>query len=62
MRVIKYGKTLPEKNTICKSCESELAYTDKDIHIFYAEWHHEIYVVCPVCGKRIVLQYISDGC
>ena len=62
MRVIKYGKPLPEKNIICKCCESELAYTDADTHVYHAEWYHDIYIVCPVCGKEIILEHVSEGC
>lgn len=62
MRVIKVGKKLPEKIIVCKHCESELAYDNRDIKTYYAEWYHEHYIICPVCGNQIVLEHISEGC
>lgn len=62
MRVIKEGRKLPETEIVCSHCESELAYDARDIQVYNAEWYHETYIVCPVCGKRIVLRHMSEGC
>ena len=62
MRVIKEGKLFPEAEIICPHCESELAYDARDIMNYYDDEYHEIYIVCPVCRKRIVFHRIYDVC
>ena len=61
MRIIKEGTKWPETEITCSHCQSELAYDARDRRAYYAEWYQELYIVCPVCGKRIVLQHISAG-
>ena len=62
MRIIKQNMELPEKDIVCPHCKSELAYDDKDVCIYHSEWYHEYYIICPVCGKRIMLKHVSEGC
>lgn len=62
MKIIKQAIEFPEKHIVCTHCKSELLYDDRDIHTAHQEWSHELYIICPVCGKRIVLQTISEGC
>ena len=61
MRIIKQAIKLPEQNINCKYCKSELAYDDRDVRTAHQEWSHETYIVCPVCGRTIVLTHISEG-
>ena len=43
MRVIEMGK-LPEKEVVCKKCDSTLAYTDADVSTHFDEIFGEHYV------------------
>lgn len=62
MRIIKQGRILPETKITCPSCDSELAYDDRDVNTHHEEWYHELYIVCPVCGNRIIIKHVSEGC
>lgn len=62
MRIIKRGREFEERLIQCKHCESELAYIEPDVKTEYYEWHHEKYILCPVCKNRIVIQRVSEGC
>ena len=62
MRVIEMGK-LPEKEVVCKKCNSTLAYTEADIKTetdeLFGELHSHSDVICPVCGYSITI--MIDG-
>ena len=62
MRVIEMGK-LPEKEVVCKKCDSTLAYTDADVSTHFDELFGEMHphsdVTCPVCGSPITV--MIDG-
>ena len=62
MRVIEMGK-LPEKEVVCKQCDSTLAYTDADVSThfdeIFGEMHTHSNVTCPVCGSPITV--MIDG-
>lgn len=62
MRVVEMGK-LPEKEVVCKKCDSTLAYTDADVKTdideIFGEMHTHSDVTCPVCGQRITI--MIDG-
>lgn len=62
MRIIKQGREFEEKLICCRNCESELAYIEPDIKTEHYEWHHERYIMCPVCKHCIVIQTVSEGC
>jgi len=62
MRIVEMG-SLPEKEVVCKKCESILAYTEADIkhdsEELFGDFHTNSSVKCPVCGSKILL--IVDG-
>lgn len=47
---------------VCPYCKSNIAYDGRNTFINDDEWFHELYVVCPVCGRRIMLKHINKGC
>ena len=63
MRVVEMGK-LPEKEVVCKKCNSTLAYTEADIkhecEELFGEMHSHSNVTCPVCGYHITLMVDGD--
>lgn len=62
MRIIKQNMELPEKDIVCPHCKFKLAYDDRDISIYQGVYYHELSIRCSVCGKRIVLKHVSEGC
>ena len=58
MRIIKEGK-IKEKFKKCDSCSTEFAYNNKDIittrYFNTIEPYEATYIICPVCGQRIII-------
>lgn len=65
MKIINYGPGLKPQILTCKSCKSELEYTDFDINVkVYSDYDccllgetHS--VVCPVCGQRNIIKRVD---
>jgi hypothetical protein len=66
MKVIKYGPGWKPHILTCKSCRSELEYTDYDIQgIRRSDYMYPIvgsvnYVMCPVCGLWNILKEVKE--
>lgn len=62
MRVIEIGN-LPEKEVVCKKCNSTLAYTNADVKTevdeLFGELHSHSDVICPICGYPVTV--MIDG-
>ena len=65
MKVIKYGPGWKPQTLTCKSCKSELEYTDFDVKVNYRSDYmcHTVgsmhYVMCPVCGLQNILKEVD---
>ena len=57
MRVIKYPEPEEEKFALCP-CGAELAYTSEDCEWKDSQISHLKYIICPVCGREIILNVI----
>lgn len=68
MRIIK--NNLEEIEHTCNKCESIFGYTKSDIDIETGAWYRtgvesserncERYVICPVCGNKIILEIFVE--
>lgn len=65
MKVTKYGPGWEPKTKTCKSCKSELEYTDFDVEVRVhsdfdgcpvCETH---YIVCPICGMKNIIKRVD---
>ena len=60
MRVIE-EKHIHEKEAFCTHCGSTLGYYPADVQIggTHRTYVIDIWITCPVCGKRIILDTLS---
>ena len=65
MKIIKYGPGYIPQILICKSCKSELEYTDADVEVrVYSDYDYRTlgethYVLCPLCGLRNIIKRVD---
>ena len=57
MRIIE-ERHIHEKEAFCTHCGSTLGYYPADIKLNTSKWI-EIYIKCPVCGHKIILDTFS---
>lgn len=65
MKVINYGPGWEPQTLTCKSCKSELEYTDFDVEVqVYSDYAcnplgKTHYVGCPICGLKNVVKRVN---
>ena len=65
MKIINYGPGYEPKTITCKSCKSELEYTDFDVEVKayfdydYCPVGETHYVVCPICGMKNIIKRVD---
>lgn len=55
MKIIEYGTIQPKIKT-CNKCRALLEYAGNDIKKHSNQFWNYQYIICPVCGKWLILK------